>query len=131
MAISTQPDNAELRSIELRSSRPIGQLGLTNRTANALQRQGVNTVAQRITRSPRELAMEIRGLGESGFMDIEEKLHRLGLGLAAKRTYSCTKPAYRSAINHNTWMKPVPEDEAAMHNETSPCIGGHIVGGEP
>ncbi len=129
MAIPTQPDNTELRSVELRTARPISQLGLTNRTANALQRQGVNTVAQLISRSRRELATEIRGLGESGLKDIEEALHRRGLGLAVKRTYRYAKPAYRSAINHNTWMKPVPEDEAVMRDETYPDVAGHEVGG--
>lgn len=98
---------AARRSLELGSARPIGELGLTGRTANALLRHGVNTVGQLIARSRHELAFEIRGLGEGGLAEIEKALKDRGLGLAAGTAYRYARPAYRSAINHEQWMRPV------------------------
>lgn len=94
-------------SLELGITCPIGELGLTGRTANALLRHGVYTVGQLIAHSRQELAFGIRGLGERGLSEIEKALKDHGLGLAVGRDYRYVPPSYRNAINHEQWIKPV------------------------
>ena len=54
----------------------IEELGLTDRTRRALQRNAVHTVEQLLELTPGEL-YALRGIGKVGFQDIADRLQEL------------------------------------------------------
>lgn len=54
----------------------IEELGLTDRTRRALQRNAVHTVEQLLELTPADL-FAMRGIGKIGFQDISDRLREL------------------------------------------------------
>ena len=59
---------------------PIEELSLSVRSYNCLKREGVNTVAELVTKTEQEL-MDIRNFGQKSIDEVKAKLDELGLGL--------------------------------------------------
>ncbi len=64
-------------------TRPIGDLGLSVRTVNALKAAEIETVADLTKKTPSELLNTIKNFGQKSLDEIEESLQKMGLSLAA------------------------------------------------
>ena len=61
--------------------RPVEALGFSQRSANCLTREGVDTVGKLLERSHEDL-LRLRNLGKKSIVEIEERLEELGLKLS-------------------------------------------------
>ena len=59
---------------------PVEQLDLSVRTMNCLRRSSIATVGELIGKGPKEL-LKLRNFGQKSFLEIEERLTRIGLSL--------------------------------------------------